>query len=109
LGGSFQGSPDACSWESGRLDVFARGTDDSLKHIWYSGGWQAWQTIGAGSAVLKSDPAAVSYGPDRIDIFWQDASGGLKQWYWNGDWISAANLGGILAGGPGACSWTRAQ
>ena len=107
LGGSFQGSPDACSWATDRLDIFARGTDDSLKHVWWDEGWHPWQTIGAGDAVLRSDPTAVSYGPERIDLFWQDPSGGMKQWYFNGDWVNGANLGGILIGGPDACSWTR--
>ena len=35
LGGKLTSGPAAASWSEGRLDVFARGTDNALWHRWY--------------------------------------------------------------------------
>ena len=59
LEGVISSSPDVCSWAPGRLDVFARGTDNALWHRWYDGGWSGWESLGG---VITSDPAAVSWG-----------------------------------------------
>ena len=39
LGGQLTSGPGVASWGPGRLDVFARGSDNSLIHKWYSNGW----------------------------------------------------------------------
>jgi hypothetical protein len=46
LGGVRTSGPGAASWASGRLDVFARGTDSALWHIWYDNGWGTWESLG---------------------------------------------------------------
>jgi hypothetical protein len=65
LGGVLTSAPGVSSWSSGRLDLFARGTDNRLWHKWYSGGWSGWESLGG---ILTSSPAAVSWGPNRTGI-----------------------------------------
>jgi hypothetical protein len=91
LGGSFTSGPAVTTWGPGRLDVFARGTDNALWHIYFAGMWSAWSSLGS---QLASDPGAVSWGPGRIDVF-AGASGNtlLHRYYdlsgsgWSG-WFS---------------------
>ncbi len=66
LGGALTSPPGATSWASGRLDVFARGTDNKLWHKWFENGWSDWESLGGR---LTSGPAAVSWGDGRIDVF----------------------------------------
>ncbi|WP_245732727.1 hypothetical protein [Salinibacillus kushneri] len=45
LGGTLASAPSVSSWQNNRLDVFARGTDNALYHIWWNGmSWSNWQT-----------------------------------------------------------------
>jgi hypothetical protein len=98
--------PTACSWGSGRLDLFVKGTDGALWHKWYTGtSWSGWESLGG---TLTSSPAATSPGSGLIDVSARGSDGAL--WYkdWNGAaWSSWHSLGGqIPAGtGPAACSW----
>ena len=41
LGGAISGSPSAANSSDGNLQVFARGTDGTLRHSWFarSSGW----------------------------------------------------------------------
>jgi hypothetical protein len=39
LGGELTSSPDVVSWGPGRLDIFYRGPDTSMRHSWYNNGW----------------------------------------------------------------------
>ncbi len=68
LGADLIGSPAACTGVYGsgsatgvaqRVDVFARGRDNTLRHrAWLEGeGWQAWKNLGGN---LASDPAVYS-------------------------------------------------
>jgi hypothetical protein len=66
LGGVITSDPSVSSWNSGRLDVFARGTDNALWHKWYQNGWSNWESLGG---VLTSAPGAVSWSNGRIDVF----------------------------------------
>src|SRR5262249_56052520 len=79
LGGVLTSGPAVCSWSSGRLDVFVRGTDNALWHKWFSNGWSGWESLGG---VLTSDPAAVSWGPNRIDVFVRGTDNALwHKWF----------------------------
>ena len=79
LGGVLTSGPGVCSWSSGRLDVFVRGTDNALWHKWFSNGWSGWESLGG---VLTSDPAAVSWGPNRIDVFVRGTDNALwHKWF----------------------------
>jgi len=47
LGGQITASPATVSWADGRIDVFARGTDNALWWKHYSSGtWSGWESIG---------------------------------------------------------------
>jgi Repeat of unknown function (DUF346) len=51
-------SPAAVSWEGNRIDVFARGSDNSLQHVFYDkGAWSPWESLGG---VLKPVPVTIS-------------------------------------------------
>jgi hypothetical protein len=58
--------PAAVSWGPNRIDVFARGTDNALKHIYYNGSWRSWESLGG---TLASGPDVSSWGNRRLDIF----------------------------------------
>jgi hypothetical protein len=82
VGGVFTGSPAVCSWGSGRLDVFVRGTNTHLMHRWYAGrAWSAWQDLG-GEIAAGSSPAAASWGTNRIDVFARGLDNELWTKYW---------------------------
>ena len=92
--------PAACSWGSGRLDVFVQGTDGALWHKWYTGtSWSGWESLGGS---LTSSPAATSPASGLIDVFARGSDGAL--WYkdWNGAaWSSWHSLGGQIPAGTG--------
>ena len=65
-----------------RIDVFARGVDGALWHLWYGpDGWQPWESL---DARVTSDPAASSWGRDRIDVFARGSDGDLLHAAWDG-------------------------
>ena len=84
LGGVLTSGPAVCSWAAGRLDIFARGTDNALWHLWYDGGWGTWEQLGANP--IASDPAAVAWGPNRIDVFVRGTDNALYHKWWDGNW-----------------------
>ncbi len=102
LGGVITSGPDVCSWGEGRLDVFARGTDNALWHKWYDGGWSDWESLGG---QITSDPSAVCWGPGRIDVFARGMDNALWHLWYEGGWSGWESLGGGLGSGPDACSW----
>ena len=101
LGGApMGGSPHAISWGYGNLDVFWRGTDNGLWHMWYSNGWHGPQFLG-GAGTMASDPYPVSWGPGHIDVFWKGTDGNLWHAWYLGGWSGPQSLGdGPLAGAP---------
>ncbi|HEU4593922.1 MAG TPA: hypothetical protein VFS10_02050, partial [Pyrinomonadaceae bacterium] len=108
-GSRISSSPAVSSWAAGRLDVFARGTDNALWHkAWQDGQWYNWANLGGG---LSSAPAAVSWGPNRIDVFVQGTDAALHTRVWDGArWVNWASLGTPtatikLASAPAAASW----
>ncbi len=77
-------SPAVSSWGANRLDVFVRGADNAIWHVWWNGmTWSGWETQGT-AGVAMSSPAAVSSGSDHIDLFAAGADGNLYQKTWNG-------------------------
>jgi hypothetical protein len=104
LGGTLTSSPAAASWGRNRLDVFARGTDNALYHIYWNGSrWSNWDSLGGN---LTSSPGAVSWGPNRIDVFVRGTTNALFHKWWDGSrWSDWADLGGVLTSAPAAASW----
>jgi hypothetical protein len=97
-------APAVASWAPNRLDVFARGENDHLWHMSWSGAkWSTWEDLGGGR--LTSAPAAVSWGPDRIDIFVRGAAHQLAHKSWSGTWSGWEDLGGVLTSAPAVASW----
>lgn len=96
------GAPDATTWGPGRLDVFARGADNTLRHKWLADGrWNSWESLGGSS---QSDPSAAAWGAGRLDTFVRGTDNQLwHKWYENG-WSRWESLGGALASGPDATS-----
>jgi hypothetical protein len=57
----------AVSWGPNRLDVFGVGTDATMHHRSYAGGWDAgWTSL---SGQFTSPPAVVARGPNKLDVF----------------------------------------
>jgi murein DD-endopeptidase MepM/ murein hydrolase activator NlpD len=102
--GRIASGPAVASWASGRLDIFARGADNSLIHKWYgNAGWSGWESLGG---VITSDPAAVSWGNGRIDVFARGGDNALWHRFWDTDrWGAWESLGGILSSAPSVASW----
>jgi len=105
LGGGIVGSPDACAWDGNRIDVFARGSNDALYQITWTGTWGGWANKGG---TLYSDPGAASLGYGYLDVFIQGAGNTLytlsyDPWTW-GSWTYLADG---VAGSPDACSWSN--
>jgi hypothetical protein len=88
--------PTAISWSTGRIDVFARGTDNALWHNWYQNGWHSWESLGGG---LSSAPSVASWGSNHLDVFVRGADGAVwHKWYTTYGWSDWASLGGSTDG-----------
>ncbi len=103
------GAPAVASWGPGRLDLFVRGGDNQLYHLWSSNSgatWSAWQPMGAPPGGLAGGPAAVSWSANRIDVFARGANNALWHTWWNGAaWAPWQSLGGVLLSDPAVSSW----
>jgi hypothetical protein len=102
LGGVLSSSPAVSSWAPGRLDMFARGSDNALWHRFYDAGWSGWESLGG---TLNSEPAAVSWSSGRIDVFWRGTDNALWHEWFAGAWFGPESLGGTLTSGPAVASW----
>ncbi|KFE69641.1 hypothetical protein [Hyalangium minutum] len=83
LGGQIIGAPGVLSLSAGHLDVYARATDNSLWHKWYTHGWSNWEWLGG---EMTSSPSAESWGPGRMDIFYRGPDSSLRHSWWNNGW-----------------------
>jgi Matrixin/Putative peptidoglycan binding domain/Repeat of unknown function (DUF346) len=106
LGGVLSSGPGVCSWASGRLDIFVRGTDNALWHKWYSGGWSGWESLGG---VITANPSAVSWANGRIDVFVRGSDNALWHKWYAGGWSGWESLGGVLSSGTAVCSWASGR
>lgn len=104
LGGEKIGDPSISSWEAGRLDAFARGSNNALWHKWYTPGtgWSSWASL---FGTLTSGPDAVSWGKNRIDVMAQKDSSHLYHYYWNGSTWNSEVIEGSIYGDPTVSSW----
>ena len=102
LGGGVKSAPTIVTWESGRLDVFARGLDDQLWGNYWINEWAGWYPLGG---ILTSAPEATRRGSNAIDIFARGADDAVWQKTWTGaafeEW---ASLGGDILYSPAAAS-----
>jgi hypothetical protein len=63
------------------MDIFAKGTDNSLEHLYYEGGWGEWESLGG---ILIGAPAVASWGAYRLDIFIKSNFANLRQKTYDG-------------------------
>ncbi|HZG92446.1 MAG TPA: hypothetical protein VEZ42_19735 [Pseudonocardia sp.] len=108
LGGSVASQPAVVSWGPGRLDVFARGTDDRLWHRAFDGArWWDWTSLGGS---LRSAPAVASWSAGRLDVVVRGSDGALWHRAFDGTrWWDWASRGGALTSGPAAVSWSAGR
>ncbi len=83
LGGSLTIPPTVVTWGKYHLDVFSRGTDGHLHHIWWNpeSGWSpqaAWEDM---RGVLGDSLAAVAWSRDRLGVFCRSVDGSLLYKY----------------------------
>jgi hypothetical protein len=107
LGGVFTSDPAAAVNSDGRLEVFARGSDNALWHRSQaspgSGTWGGWSSLGG---VFTSDPAAAVNSDGRLETFARGSDNAI--WHrsqvspGSGTWTNWSSLGGVLTGGPAA-------
>ncbi len=83
LDGVLTSGPAVSSWASGRLDVFARGTDNTLYQRSYETNWTGWNSLGGD---LTSAPAATSWDKGRIDVFTKGKDNTLRHSWYDGTW-----------------------
>jgi hypothetical protein len=108
LGGILSSSPAASSWGTSRLDVFVRGSDNSLfQKTWNGTSWSGWTGLGG---ILTSSPDAVSWGSNRLDLFVRGSDNQLYHKSSDGStWSNWEALGGVLTSGPGVASWASGR
>ena len=95
--------PAAVSWQSGRIDVFARGMDNALWHKWFDGAWRNWESLGG---IITAGPAVSSWAPGRLDVFVKGSDNALWHKWFAGGWSGWESLGGVIDGTPAAVSWS---
>jgi hypothetical protein len=83
LGGTIKDAPAAASWSAGRLDVFARGTDNQLWHTWWANGWSGWEPLGG---ALASGPAAAARSAGRLDVVVRGTDNQVWHKWYDGAW-----------------------
>ncbi|KAL8794962.1 MAG: hypothetical protein Q9195_002544 [Heterodermia aff. obscurata] len=95
LGGILLDPPVAVSWDAGRVDIFGRGTDAQLWHLWWDGNaWRGWEKLCSG--YLIAQPKVVSWGKRRLDVFGIFADRSLVHCYFDGkSWNGWNKLGGV--------------
>jgi hypothetical protein len=103
LEGGLTSGPLAIRNADGRLEVFVRGTDGALHHIWQltpGGSWSGWACLGGG---LSSIPVAVRNMDGQLEVFVRGTDGALHH-IWQltpgGSWSNWSSLGGVLTSDP---------
>lgn len=90
--GSLAGDPHPVTSEPGVVDVFWKGTDGNLWHVWHVGGWYGPQSLGGGP--LGGDPIPVSYNTGQIRVFWRGMDSNLWSMNYSNGWSGPTFTGG---------------
>jgi C1A family cysteine protease/acylphosphatase len=97
LGGVITTEPVATNNQDGRIEVFARGADNALWHIWQTtpnDGWSGWASLGG---VITNTPCALPNADGRLEVFARGTDGALHhRWQTapNNGWSGWASMGG---------------
>ena len=69
LSGQLTATPAAVSWGEGRINVFARGSDNALWWKHYNNSiWSTWESL-SGHLALTTGPAVSSQAAGQLDVF----------------------------------------
>jgi len=95
LGGLFPAAPSVAAWSDSREDIFVRGNDNALWHLYWQGsvGWSNWESLGG---YLVSNPLVVSSQENWLDVF---ALGERNSFCWIGyraEWLDWNCISGNL-------------
>jgi hypothetical protein len=106
LSGQLTASPAAVSWADGRIDVFGRGSDNSLWWRHYNDStWSTWEPL-SGQLAPTTGPAASSWAAGHLDVFIIGSDNALwHRSYNNSAWSVWEPLSGQLTASPAAVSW----
>jgi hypothetical protein len=101
--------PAITSWNiSNRMDVFVRGSDNTLLHkAWNSGAWTPAGQWEPRSGILTSNPIATNFGTSQIDVIVRNTNQDLSDERFAGVWQNWAFVpgNGFLTSDPVAVSW----
>lgn len=107
-------APAAISWNTQRIDVFARGASGDLAHANYDTGWSSsWETLGG---QIVGAPTVSSWQQGRMDIFVQGTSASgpnmfhkwLSNFKWF-DWEQTPVGNNHITSAPTAVSWASGR
>jgi len=99
LGGIITSNIAATRNADGRLEFFARGTDNALWHRWQTApnnGWAGWASMGG---VITSDPVTAQNADGRLEIFVRGTDNAVwHRWQTapSNGWSGWASLGGVI-------------
>jgi hypothetical protein len=104
LGGVLTSGPAAAARARNSLDVFGRGTDQTLYvNTWTGSAWSGWTQVSP--APIGSDPAAVSSGPNGINVVARGTDNQMYAITWSpAGWGTWQGLGGVFTSGPAIAS-----
>lgn len=80
----------AVSWGPGRVDVFYRGTDATLRHSWTSDGVRYLDQSLGGS--VAGEPQAAAPAAGRLEVFFRGTDGQLHQRVYSAGWYPDVTL-----------------
>lgn len=68
----FKSQPFAIAWGPNRLDIFARGLDDYLYHIFWDGTiWTGPVLVNTNTQKMTSEPFVASYGVGSLNVYFR--------------------------------------
>jgi len=109
LGGGLTSDPTVAVNDDGTLEVFVKGTDNALHHIWQTspgGSWSGWQPLGGG---LTSNIAVAKNAHHGLEAFVKGTDNALYhnlQSQQHGTWSGWQPLGGSIRSNPAVASFT---
>src|SRR5213593_1282978 len=99
LGGVITSNIATARNADGRLEIFARGTDNALWHKWQTAlnnGWSRWSALGG---VITSDSVTAQNADGRLEVFVRGTDNAVwHKWQTapNNGWSGWVSLGGII-------------
>jgi hypothetical protein len=100
LGGQMVGTPASVSWDSTRIDVFVRGTDNRIyQRSSNNGTWTPnWVSLGG---IVTSSPTVTSTAVNRLTLAARGTDGAVWVQTWNGSaWTGWVSAGGQIKTAP---------